>query len=600
MALSKKAIETLSVNAVRDSITTTELLDQFIPDNDKEPFWDNAVYIYYDKSHKKETFKGRVPVQVKGKESSDFSKDEITYTVKTTDLKAYLSDGGMIYFVVYVGYGGLSRKIYYVELTPIKLRVILAEAKGQKSKSITLKAFPDNNEMKTTIFVNCFQHCQKQASFAYAKLYSLEELEKKGVLENITIPFSGIGIKNDPKKALMQNDVYIYANIKGSNVPQPLPIIPTELQTMEEVDANITIDGKLFYEKIRIIKNATSTRFVVGESFTITAIDGKEGVNIKYKSSDNIGVICKDLDFMLSVIDVGYFESNGHRFDFPSSEADFSNFDIEEQRKLLDFAKKTKDVLTVLNCKKDLSIKDFKAEDFRNLERLYAALIENKPASGLKEDLPPVCRMKVGDLSFAISLTPIEDDKTTYVIKDFFNSEVLLTYQGENGTRYPISQFAILEPDDLLKVDNINWSVLLPSFQQVDMHKETFERANWFLLELLLAYDKSKNEEILNVAKAFSDWIMTATEKELPYNIRRLNQLQLVKRERELSEEETKSLYQIVLGDNVDDAICVGAYLLLDQQKSAEEHFEKLTPEMQEEFKNYPIYHFWKKAEDEK
>ena len=44
--LSKKAKETLSVDAVRDSIMMTDHLDQFIPDNDKEPFWDGAVYIY--------------------------------------------------------------------------------------------------------------------------------------------------------------------------------------------------------------------------------------------------------------------------------------------------------------------------------------------------------------------------------------------------------------------------------------------------------------------------------------------------------------------------------------------------------------------------
>ena len=65
MKLDKKAIETISVNAVRDSIVTSEFLDQFIADNDKEPSWDGAVYIYGDKSKKKSSLKGRMPVQVK-------------------------------------------------------------------------------------------------------------------------------------------------------------------------------------------------------------------------------------------------------------------------------------------------------------------------------------------------------------------------------------------------------------------------------------------------------------------------------------------------------------------------------------------------------
>ena len=64
--MDRKAIETLSVNAVRDSVVVSDFLDQFIADNDKEPTWDGFVYIYSDKSKKKEKLKGRLPVQIKG------------------------------------------------------------------------------------------------------------------------------------------------------------------------------------------------------------------------------------------------------------------------------------------------------------------------------------------------------------------------------------------------------------------------------------------------------------------------------------------------------------------------------------------------------
>lgn len=79
--MDKKAIETLSVNAVRDSIVTSDFLDQFIADNDKEPTWDGFVYIYGDKSKKKNKLKGRLPVQIKGTENDDFSKEEIIYAM---------------------------------------------------------------------------------------------------------------------------------------------------------------------------------------------------------------------------------------------------------------------------------------------------------------------------------------------------------------------------------------------------------------------------------------------------------------------------------------------------------------------------------------
>ena len=58
MELDSKAIETLSVNAVKNSIVTTDFLDQFIAENDKEPSWDGFVYMYSNKSKKKSNFNG--------------------------------------------------------------------------------------------------------------------------------------------------------------------------------------------------------------------------------------------------------------------------------------------------------------------------------------------------------------------------------------------------------------------------------------------------------------------------------------------------------------------------------------------------------------
>lgn len=163
--MDNKAIETLSVNAVKNSIVTSDFLDQFINDNDKEPSWDGAIYIYDNKSKKKSNFVGRMPVQIKGKESNDFSKDSITFSMKTVDLRNYLKDSGCVLFVVYIGNNGLASKIYYAELTPIKLRALLEDAKDKENKTVELKEFPTDNNEKATIFLNCFQNCQKTSKF---------------------------------------------------------------------------------------------------------------------------------------------------------------------------------------------------------------------------------------------------------------------------------------------------------------------------------------------------------------------------------------------------------------------------------------------------
>lgn len=121
--MNNKAIETLSVNAVKNSIVTSEYLDEFIADNDKEPSWDGFIYIYKNKNKTKNDIIGRVPVQVKGKFSREFSKDTIKYSVSVTDLKNYLNDG-IFFFVVYIQKQSFNTHIYYAALSPMEVKNI--------------------------------------------------------------------------------------------------------------------------------------------------------------------------------------------------------------------------------------------------------------------------------------------------------------------------------------------------------------------------------------------------------------------------------------------------------------------------------------------
>lgn len=599
MPLDNNAIETLSINAVKNSIVMCEYLSQFINDNDKEPSWDGAVYIYGEKSKTKDKLKGRMPVQVKGTECNDFSQEEISFQMSTIDLRNYLYDGGCILFVVYIGNNGLTNKIYYSELTPIKLRQLLTEAKGQDSKVVHLAPFPYDNNRKATIFLNCLQNCQKQASFKEGKLLSLEELEKQGLLENIVIPFSGVGIK-DPQVALVSNEVYMYAKIKGSSIPQPLNMVPKDIHTYQTVDALISIDGVPFYTNYSIIKSAGKTVLRFGESLTMEFTDSDHPCKIKYKNSDKIRVLAKDLDFMLTYLEKGNYQVNGVNFPFDYSGANFSNFDIEKEKEHLAYIKKIVSVLDLLNCSDDIDINDMVDEDWRNLNRLIEAFVDKKPVSGLKDNLPPVCCIKVGKLRFALYLKKCSgEDAGKYEIFDFFKTELSVAVDDADGNKLPISQFCILHTNDFLTLSNINYDVLLPSYQKAEHHAETFNRANWFLLDLLSACDKltgKRKDRILKVCEDFSEWIITAPETELDYQVKTLNQLQVIKRRRDFTIDEISCLYKLVENPDTREDSRVGAYLLLGQQQAASLHFAKLSEEEQNNFTTYPIYFFWNES----
>lgn len=254
MEFDGKTIETLSVNAVKNSIATSDILDQFISENDKEPSWDGNIYVYKNKNKRKSELQGRIPIQVKGKECKKFPTNRVSFSISVSDLKNYLFDGGTILFVVYIRNTDAKTKIYYSSLLPIKLKNILDNTKNkQKNKSVKLSEFPTASDDKANICLNCLRNRQMQASFANSKLYSIEELKRLNILESITIPVSFVST-SDAQTVLINNEAYIYAKIKGCSIPQPLRDIPINMFIMEEIQANISINNKLYYSKFCIKK----------------------------------------------------------------------------------------------------------------------------------------------------------------------------------------------------------------------------------------------------------------------------------------------------------------------------------------------------------
>lgn len=595
--MDSRAIEIISVSAVKNSLTASELLDPFVNENDKEPSWDGSVYVYNKKGKKKDDLEGRMPVQVKGKETNDCSECEISYQMNTSDLRNYLNDGGCILFVVYVGSNERVNKIYYVELTPIKLNKLLK--KGKKTKKLMLKEFPNDNDFKTTIFLNCLQNCKKQKSYCDCDLPTVDELKKQGVLEKVVIPFSGFGVK-DPVKAILSNEVYLYAKIKGTSSLQPIDILSKDINIKRKYEAKITIDDRLFYTEYTLIENTKETTYLYGSSFRMTYSTQTHTYKINYKNSSKVRILAKDLDFVLTCLEKGHFTINGINFPLESSGFDLTNFNVEYEREQLKFAQDIVKVLDILGCDDDIDVNDMNQESWRNISILIQALINKQPVSGLKEDLLPIQCFIVAKLRFVMCLKKCAfSPKGTYEISDYFKSDISLVCSINEGEYFPTSKYSIFQTNDFLRLSNMNYDVLLPSFKEVEYNQLTYTRANLYLLDLLKAYDLASGEKkvkLLKTCNGFSEWIMQATDDELDPDVKNLNVLQTIKRNRQFNTDEIKQLYQITESGETSEYIKTGAYLLLEQQQAAEIHFANLTVEEQEEFKNYPIYNFWKSA----
>jgi len=268
--------EKIATTAVEASISKTERLSSFINSGDKEPAWDGNIYIHSDSKHSKKDIK-KVATQVKGKGVSAKVKSTIKYPISTTDLKAYMNNGGTMFFVVYIDKDtGETKQIYYSALTPFKIMEIMKDKSSEKkSYSVLFKSFPEDACEKTEIFLNFYSDAKRQASFAGMDIPTIEQLQKQGVLESLSLHYTGFR-KHVPKalfpKLIDGKEMTLYANIKGGSAPIPVQYYDSiqQVTMSREDDTPVSVDGVTYYDKYSIVTTAEKVVLEIGSSVKLS------------------------------------------------------------------------------------------------------------------------------------------------------------------------------------------------------------------------------------------------------------------------------------------------------------------------------------------
>lgn len=581
--------EIIATATVKLSIARTGVLTPFINEGDKEPSFDGEVYIHTDKSRSKIGIK-RVTVQVKGKTCANQKKNEISYPVTLIDLNNYLYNGGVIFFVVLIADNGNRTKIYYNTLTPVKLRVLIKQAKSQGKLNIKFKKFPTDNEKIVSLFLNFYEDKSKQASFVFGELPTLDSLIEQNILEGINVSVQAYGAdKLDPQRALFNNEVYLYASVKGSNIPQPIEMLPEGLHTKEIIVQPVSANGTLFYESYALIRSKGKDEFVFGHSFRLEYAENSPTWKIQYKPQGKLNERIKDMAFMKNVIEAHSFCIRDCAFPINPSIKELEQMDVDEHNKRLDFYVKVSKALKLFGSNVDLDIDAMSDKDWANCARLVRAAIDKEPVRGLSADLNPILVLDIANQHLALAFSKTEE-VGTYNIFDFFKTEFHLALQDENKQMVPVSQYVLLQKAHYLSLSNLQYDTIIASFKEIGNH----DQVNVSLLEMLLAYDENNDPRLLEATIEIGKWLLDTEASTLPIEIRLLNWLQIVKRQRELSDDEKRQIIIMTETAAQREDILVGAYLLLDNQIAAELHFERMSDELQESFHLYPIHHFWK------
>ena len=151
----------------------------------------------------------------------------------------------------------------------------------------------------------------------------------------------------------------------------------------------------------------------------------------------------------------------------------------------------------------------------------------------------------------------------------------------------------MLSKNDILESANIDYGKITEALAENDTSLVVTDRVTLFMLEMLKAYDEQdkKNSALMDTIERYCEWLFDNTDNS--NGIMTLNRLQIIRRKRELDEEEISEL-QDLRKATPDMAIKCGANILLGNMEAAQECFDEMDESVKAVFIEYPICHFGK------
>ena len=597
-------IEKIATSAVLMSLSKTDRLSGFINSGDKEPCWDGNIYIHESKKRTKKNIK-KVATQVKGKlVKSSSAKETIKYGISHDDLYAYMMNGGTMFYVVYIdNASGEPIQIYYASLLPFTIKSILKESKS--IYQVEFERFPNNNLEKTEILLNFYNNAHKQASFAGKELPTIEELLKKGLLESISFHYTSVGksfSEDGFPKIIDGKSITLYANIKGGVAPIPVQYFKDihHVTMRSGKDTPVSVNGEIFYNEIDVVTTAEKRKIIIGSCIELefpntTEPHEKIPVKIETKIGGTLNERILGVEFILSILKHGSFHIGEGEFPYIYNDEKSKEDKIAELEVLLSQLKRIKSVLDAMNVKTDLNIQDCNQDDFKGINLIIGTIGEGRPIKEGPKNPNEVQTIIISNIKLAVIY--LKNKKGGYQVFDYFGNRFHVSWKTPEGETIRLSQYTDLRAKDFLAFDNLNLQSIIDDFANIDPNEYVVDSANRILLEMLKANDEKASQEILNAAKRMSVWLSSQT-KYIPKEITTINELQIILRERQLSYTEKSKLYEII-STSTEDHIKLGALLLLDEQEEASKIMGTFDEEQLDNFREFPIYHFYKGSNDE-
>lgn len=576
-------IELGAILALKNIIQLNDLMKDYINENDKEPSWDGHIYLYDSPDLKAENIKYRIPVQIKGKNKEELlKKQRITYPVQYKHLRNYYNDGGVFYIIVAISDDRKKTAIFYNALTTIKLDDLLKKSERKKSdqtKNIVLqKLNKDDSDLLFKILLQFGYDRSQQGSGVGGIIEKKINFKDINKIDAFQIKSYLSDNEEENLKMISTGELCLYGHRADLNMWFPFDFKEQkniELTKTVCVNQPIGIDNKIYYENYYIEgKVAEKPTIRVSENLIIDLYEGK----LTFEMHGNIESLKKDVDFLYAILEGAALKIDNEEI-LIFKTVNYSS----ELQKNMEMVKKFYDSLKEIQFACTKRIEKFDKKDWKAVNELINICqrkIKFKSNNMYiwylwwwDEKVIPLLIIRSGDKKVQI-VNMLENE----------NYRVYLDKSASGHKRLPNTIF--FKRDIWEKLYNVDKEILLNDITRCDYSIETVEEMQLFFVEILSAYDTTKNEKYYDIAVLINTKLLAVDPKN---ENTILNKLQLIKRKRKLQTDEIMILENMEQ-ETPNTRVKCAVNILLDNKYSAQKLLDQLSLDDQKIFKQYPIY----------
>lgn len=570
--MDSKQAEKFAITKLAEYLLNISGVDPKLNFDDTGISWDGEIDLYNGNTTSKKNYCCSIKTQVKGRKANTKKfNSKINYNVNVEDLKNYLKEDGTLYIVVKYKNNNEFR-IYYATLLPYDLRKYLKQTPNNKNEiSIRMREIPSYNSFERIL-----------------RNFNIDRNEQKKISENI---FSKGGVsynKNGNWKFYdcrmgdnifdLVNDLkYAYEYDDNNNI---INIDTITLTNIEKTKDGIVKNknGDTYYTDIIISFDGEEKMYFGNRGFYFNFSQNNFNIRISGTLLERI----KQIEFIEDIVNDGGFYIDENFIVFNETDKMKKCFSIKKiYDKIYNFLKKRK-------IEKEINLDEWSDLELNRL-LFYIDLYESKKSVKLKSDISYIGYVGIKELN--VSTIAIKKNDNEFTLYNIWNDPNLpkLHFKYNDGVKdiFTNSIFLVLNKQTYCS-DDIDFEVMKKEIAKISLSNNKQALINLQALEVIRAYDETKNEELLNYAEYLLSKIEKYDElKEIVF----VNQMQIKKRKNELSIEDKEALYN--LKKTKDDLFFeLSIDLLLDNKEEAKMLFNKLDSDAQQAFCELPLYWF--------